>query len=211
MIIKTQSDLLEIRRIMERSTKFLSLSSIGSVMAGIFALVGAYLAHRYIYRSQELIYGYLEEGIFSSRLIPLWYIAFAVFSSALVVNLWLSYKKSKESNQKPWSTPAKRLFINFSIPFISGAFFVLILFKNGYFTLLSSSALMFYGLSLLNAGNFTFSDIRWLGISMTICGLLSLLFPGKGLYFWAVGFGILHILYGLVMYVKYDRKSKNCQ
>jgi len=206
MTKSTQSDLVEIRRIMERSTKFLSLSSMGSVLAGVFALIGAFLAHRYIYTSNELIYLRLDEGVFSAPLLPLWYIAAGVFLGALLVNLFLSYRKSEQQNQRLWSKPARRLLINFLIPFVSGACFILILFVNGHFTLLSSSTLIFYGISLLNAGNFTFSDIRWFGISVILVGLVSLLFPGKGLYFWALGFGGLHILYGAIMYWKYERK-----
>lgn len=207
MTKSTQSDLVEIRRIMERSTKFLSLSSIGSVLAGVFALIGAYFAYRYIYSSNELIYMHLEEGVFSKPLLPLWYIAAGVFLGALLVNLFLSYRKSEQQNQRLWSKPARRLLINFLIPFVSGACFILVLFVNGHFILLSSSTLIFYGIALLNAGNFTFSDIRWFGISVIVVGLVSLLFPGKGLYFWALGFGGLHIIYGVVMYWKYERKE----
>lgn len=208
MTKSTQSDLVEIRRIMERSTKFLSLSSIGSILAGVFALIGAYLAYRYIYTSNELIYHQLNEGVLSRPLLPLWYIALGVFLGALLVNLFLSYRKSAQQNQTLWSKPARRLLINFLIPLMSGACFVFILFVNGHYTLLSSSTLIFYGIALLNAGNFTFSDIRWFGISVILVGLVSLLFPGMGLYFWAFGFGGLHILYGFVMYWKYERKVK---
>jgi hypothetical protein len=64
--------------------------------------------------------------------------------------------------------------------------------------------LIFYGLGLVNAGKFTFGEIYYLGILEIITGLISAFIPGRGLIFWIFGFGILHIIYGLAVYRKYE-------
>ncbi len=83
----------------------------------------------------------------------------------------------------------------------------MVLYSRGFYSLLAASTLIFYGLALVNAGNFTFSDIRVLGVWEVLLGLLAAVFPGKGLLYWALGFGVLHIIYGVVLYRKYERNS----
>src|SRR5690606_29304276 len=157
--------------------------------------------------SPHIIYHELEEGIDSPALFSLILIACGVFVLAAGTGLWLSYRKAAQSGEKLWSRSAIRLGINFLIPLMAGGSFVLLLFARGFYDLLAPATLIFYGLALLNAGNFTFSDIRSLGILEVVLGVLAGLFPGKGLMFWAFGFGILHIIYGILMYRKYERST----
>jgi len=186
------NDLAEIRSIMERSTKFLSLSAASAVLAGVYALVGAGLAGRI-----------LGHGADRMSLI---FLAGAVFLLALGTTWWLSYRKARGAGQKLWNRAAVRLIVNFAIPMVAGGIFVTLLYVRGFYSLLAATSLLFYGMALLNAGNFTFSDIRTLGISEIALGLLATTFPGQGLLFWALGFGVLHIVYGGVMYRKYEKK-----
>lgn len=202
---KHLDDLAQIRSIMERSTKFLSLSSWAAIMAGIFALIGAGIAYRIIYYAPIVRYEALTERFFHPDVLPLFLVALTVFVLAFASAVWFSYRKAKQAGQKLWTRSAIRVLVNFIIPLAAGGVFVLILYSRGYYSLLAASTLVFYGMALLNAGNFTFSDIRLLGISEILVGLLAALFPGKGLYFWAFGFGVLHIVYGIIMYWKYER------
>jgi len=64
--------------------------------------------------------------------------------------------------------------------------------------------LIFYGLALVDAGKFTYGEVFYLGILEIITGLVSAFFPSLGLFFWIFGFGVLHVIYGLVMYRKYE-------
>lgn len=204
---KSLDDLSQIRSIMERSKKYLSLSPWAAIMAGVYALIGAGLVYWRVYYSPTVLYEQIREGGFSAVLLMLLGIAVAVFMLSAGTGLWLNYRKASKAGEKLWSKTAIRLAINFVIPMLAGGIFVLILFYRGYYSLLAASTLLFYGLALLNAGNFTFTDIRNLGISEIVIGLLAALFPGKGLFFWAIGFGVLHIVYGILMYWKYERKS----
>ncbi len=201
---KHLDDLLQIRSIMERSTKYLSLSALSSILAGAYALVGSYVAYRIIYSSDTIIYHSLGKGLITEETKPLLLVAICVFVLALGSAIWLSYRKAKRAGQNLWGRAAIRLIINFSIPLLAGGVFVLVLYLRGFYSLLAASTLLFYGLALLNAGNFTFSDIRKLGILEIVLGLLAAIFPGKGLLFWALGFGVLHIVYGIIMYRKYE-------
>ena len=65
--------------------------------------------------------------------------------------------------------------------------------------------LLFFGLALLNASKYTFGEIKILGISEIILGLVSMYWTSLGLLFWAIGFGLFNIIYGVYMYVKYER------
>lgn len=198
-------DLAQIRSIMERSTKFLSLSAWAAIMAGIYALIGAYIAYRMIYDAPITRYDSLPESPIHSEVLPLFLLALSVLAMALGTTVLLSYRKAQKAGQKLWTRSAIRVLVNFILPLAAGGFFVLILYIRGFYSLIAASTLMFYGLALLNAGNFTFSDIRKLGVLEIIVGLLAALFPGKGLLFWAFGFGVLHIVYGGILYWKYER------
>ena len=203
---KHLDDLTQIRSIMERSTRFLSLSAWSAILAGIYALIGAFIGYRMIYYSPVVIYDTLENGIFNANTIPLFLVAATIFVLASLTGIYMSYRKAKQAGQSLWTKAAIRLLVNFNIPMAAGGVFVFILLSRGYVDLLASATLLFYGFALLNAGNFTFSDIRTLGILEIILGLLAAAFPGKGLIFWTLGFGVLHIVYGLIIYFKYEKK-----
>jgi len=202
---KHLDDLAQIRNIMERSTKFLSLSAWAAILAGIYALIGAAVAYRIIYYSPIVRYEALKEGPLNPAALPLFLTAAIVFLLALTTGVWLSHKKAQKAGQKLWNRSAIRATINFAIPLAAGGAFVLILYGRGYYDLLAASTLVFYGLALINAGNFTFSDIRKLGIWEVVVGLVAALFPSNGILFWAIGFGVLHLIYGGILYWKYER------
>ncbi len=186
------SDLAEIRSIMERSTKFLSMSAASAAVAGVYALGGAVLA-----------WNVLRKG--EAKPFSLLLLAVGVFFLALLTTTWMSYRKAQKAGQKLWNRAAVRLFVNFAIPMAAGGIFILLLYDRGFYSLIAASTLLFYGMALLNAGNFTFSDIRKLGVAQMALGLLAAALPGYGLLFWALGFGVLHIVYGAMMYLKYEK------
>ena len=198
-------EIKEIRSLMERSTKFISLSGLSGILAGIYALIGAWIAYRIIYSADHLIYEDLRSGTYSNDFYQLLLTAGIVAILAFFTGVILSYRKAKQQGRNAWDRTSKNMMVNFLVPLITGGIFILILFIRGYFGLLAPSALIFYGLALLAAGNFTFSDIRYLGIIEIGLGLIAGFIPSYGLYMWAIGFGVLHIVYGILMYYKYER------
>lgn len=202
--------LTEIRSLMERSTRFLSLSGLSGVAAGVIALLGA--AMIYIYLGIMPFGGerYLEN--ITGNKWGMDYQTFLLLDGALVMifallaGFYFTWRKSKKGNYPLFDATAKRLALNLALPLAAGGVFCLIiLLKHKMVGLVAPATLIFYGLTLLNASKYTYDDIRYLGISEIILGLIATWFIGYGLLFWSIGFGILHIIYGLLMYRKYER------
>lgn len=200
--------LTEIRSLMERSSRFISLSGLSGVFAGIFALAGAYafyhyyaispFSERYWLRANNEPGGmYIEYFIFLD--------AVAVLIFALSFGAFFTIRNSRKKGIMIWDPTAKRLLTNLMIPLVTGGLFCLIILYHGGIAIVAPATLVFYGLALINASKYTLNDIRYLGICEIILGLTGLLFLGYGLILWAVGFGLLHIIYGAVMYYKYER------
>lgn len=198
-------DLTEIRQIMERSSRFMSLSGLSGVLAGIYALIGAYLAYQMFNFSDEIIYHALSKSVLSANVTKLILLAVVVLILAIATAVAMSYRKAAKSGEKVWNTITKRLLTNLMIPLVTGGIFVLILFSKGAIGLIAPTTLLFYGLALINASKYTLTDIRYLGLCEIALGLMSAFWIGYGLLFWALGFGVLHIIYGVVMYIKYER------
>ncbi|MBL3654654.1 hypothetical protein [Fulvivirga sediminis] len=198
-------DIFEIRSMMEKSSRFMALSGLSGVMAGVYALIAAYISYQIFYFSDEIIYESLTYREVSANVIKLFLVALSTLILAVGTGFLLSYRRARRNGQKMWDAAARRMLINFSIPLATGGIFVLIMFFKGAIGLLAPATLIFYGLALVNGSKYTYSDIRQLGLLEILLGLLSCYFIGYGLLFWTIGFGVLHIIYGGVMYFKYER------
>lgn len=197
--------LTEIRSLMEKSTKFISLSGLSGIVAGVFALIGALIAYYYLV-STNYETAYLMNGRVNSDFYLFFFLnAGFVLICSLTFGAFFTIRKAKRNNQKIWDQTSKRLLINLSLPLVTGGMFCLILMYHGLVGLIAPATLIFYGLALINASKYTLNDIRYLGVCEIILGLVSSIFIGYGLIFWALGFGILHIVYGFVMYFKYEK------
>ena len=203
--------LSEIRSIMERSSRFISLSGLSGVAAGIFALIGAAMVYLYLDImpfDQKRIYYETARTASKWGMSYLTFIfldAIIVLLCALTAGIWFTTRKAKRKGLKIWDNTSRRLLINMLIPLVAGGLFCLILIHHGWLALVAPTTLCFYGLALLNASKYTLDDIRYLGIIEIALGLISAYFLGYGLEFWAIGFGLMHIVYGLLMYWKYER------
>ncbi len=203
---KYLNDISEIKNLMDRSSRFISLSGLSGILAGLYCLIGAGLAYKIIYFDTTTLGNYSDLIITETMLVQLILIATSVILLSLVTGIVLSIRKAKKSDDNIWNASTKRLIINFLIPLLTGGFFILFLIEKEILGLVAPLTLLFYGLACVNASKYTLGDIRYLGITMIFLGLLSTWFLGYGLLFWALGFGVCHILYGSIMYYKYDRK-----
>lgn len=195
-------DLREIREIMNRSSKFISLSGMSGVFAGIFALAGAYAAYEIVYSDQDY-FAYRQAEISLVSIAKLLMIAGATLLLSIGFGIYFTTKETKRHKQKLWDHQTRRLLINLAIPLITGGILCMILLLKGYIGIVAPLTLIFYGLALVNASKYTLSEVRWLGLTQILLGLAAAHFIGYGLVFWALGFGLVHILYGLVMHYKY--------
>jgi hypothetical protein len=201
--------LQDIKRIMERSSRFISLSGLSGVSAGICALIGAWIAHGWIVE-------YYGSGNFISRIFnqhekanelkwKLIELAAAVLIAAITTATFMTWRKARKSKLPIWDHTSRRLAINMLIPLITGGCFVLGLLYRSDWEYVAPSCLVFYGLALVNASKYTLTDIRYLGLLEIALGCICMYYPHDGLYFWAAGFGVLHIVYGLIMWWKYEK------
>ena len=199
-----QDDLASIRSLMERSSKFISLSGLSGILAGVYALIGAVAAY-IIMDHPSLNYDDVTILQFIHAAPYLIWIAIAVLVASVLTSVLLSYQKAKRNGQPIWGNTSKALLFHMAVPLLTGGMLILIFLYRGYFGIVAPASLIFYGLALIGASNFTFTDIKYLGLCQIILGLIAAFMPGYGLVFWAIGFGVLHIVYGSVMYLKYDR------
>lgn len=197
--------LSEIKSIMERRTKFNSLSGISGILAGTYAIIGSLIAYKIVANSDTIAYKDLQQFEMSNVVIRLFLLAFIILLSAVITGLYFSTRKANKESSQLWTPAAKKVLANFMIPFVTGALFVLALIWKGHVFLVAPSSLIFYGLSLVIAANYTFSEVKSLGLLIIVTGLIGLLFPGYGIFLWAFGFGVLHIIYGTIMYLKYEK------
>lgn len=204
-------DLSEIRDMMAKSSRFISLSGLSGILAGVYALAGAGLAYLRLGGlplAQTADYASaaspLPQGNLRTELIAL---ALAVMALALSTAIVLSYRKARRSGEALWTPSSRRLVFHFFVPLGAGGLFCLALLQAGQTGLIAPAMLIFYGLSCLNAGKYTLGDVGNLGLANIALGLVATQFPGYGLLFWALGFGVFHIFYGSLMHFKYDTQK----
>ena len=209
------ADLEHIKKMMERSSRFISLSGLSGVAAGSCALIGAAFAYPYVYGKKEIFintdtgYQLALSGNFLVIIYTwLFWIAALTFTSALISAFIFTYIKSKKENIPLGGTSAKRLMINIAIPLLVGGLFLIKLIQSNDIGLIAPASLIFYGLALVNASKYSFNELRYLGYCQLILGVINLKFIGYGFYFWSVGFGILHIVYGTLMWLRYENQNK---
>lgn len=197
----------DIRNMMKKSTRFLSLSGLSGIFAGIYALIGTTIAYWYI---QSLSSHWHRDTIESVDIYEVYLnfivIAIGVLVLSIITAYFFSNRKAKRMGQNLFDHTAIRVLINLAIPLIAGGIFCLALLFHGSIVYIAPAMLLFYGIALINASKYTYDDIRYFGICEVVLGLINAFNLGNGLFYWALGFGILHIVYGTAMWFKYDRK-----
>lgn len=191
-------DISEIKNLMSKSSKFISLSGLSGILAGIYALIGAFFAYKKLSVDS---YVNSESDLFLFVIIDLLLVGFFSIGTAI----FLTTKKAKNNNERIWDPLTRRLLFNFILPLLVGGIYMLIILEQQKYGQTAALMLLFYGLALFNASKFTLGDVKYLGVTQIILGLLCAALPGYGFWFWVIGFGIMHIIYGGVMYFKYDR------
>lgn len=206
----------DIRDLMEKSTKFLSLSGLSSIVVGLYACAGTLMAY-HLLGTESLNYPTEDQPFLDintpDKLISISLLALGVLAASLLTVFLLSYRKCRREGKAPFLTPAtKRLLWNFFLPLATGGIFCFSLLLHGYYGLTSSIMLLFYGLSLVNASKYTYSNTRYLGFAEIALGLIDSFVVNHALLFWVCGFGIFHIIYGIFFYLKIEQhptRSRN--
>lgn len=191
-------DISNIRNMMERSTKFKSLSGLSGILAGIYGILAALIGYSILeYKPSAIVYSI-------SNMNEILTLALTTLCLAIGTAFILAYRNTKKRNEKSWNITAKNLLINLSFPLVIGATLIFCLYKNNLNGLIAPFTLIFYGLGIFNISKFSYSIIAVLGILECILGLISIFYIPYSIIIWATGFGILNIVFGIYIYYKYE-------
>lgn len=187
-------DLSHIRSMMERSSRILSLSGIAGIAIGVVALLGVFFAQ---YIHTRVPYENLLSYLLLDAVIVL------VISIGLIA--FFSSRMAKQKALPVWNAAAKHLVTELAVPLAAGGLFCIALILNNIYSLLPAVMLAFYGLALFGASKYTMHEVRILGVAQLALGMMAAFIPEEGLNWWALGFGVGHIVFGLRVYFAYER------
>ncbi|MRX48797.1 hypothetical protein [Pedobacter puniceum] len=199
---KYLEDIKEIKEIMNRSTRFISLSGLSGVSTGLIALVGVAAAYLMVFQEQNWL---IEQAVSidATNLFYLLLIAVVTLGLSIGSAIFFTTQKAIRQSQKVWDQQSKRLLVNLSIPLVTGGLLCLLLLYKGFVGFLPALTLVFYGLALINASKYTWPELRNLGLFEIVLGLLAIQFIAYSLLMWALGFGVIQVIYGLIVQKKY--------
>jgi hypothetical protein len=199
--------LQEIRSLMQRSSRFTSLSGLSGILAGLLALVSMGVVYGYLHQKNvtyaDVCRGNLPAGTGTFLVLA----ALVTLILALVCVIALTYVKAQKAQESIWHLQGQRMFSNLSIPLLAGGVFCFILVYHQIIYLVVPAMLVFYGLAMINSSKYTFAEIRYLGIGEIVLGLLVGFWVDYGLLAWGAGFGVLNILYGALLYYRYEKRQ----
>jgi hypothetical protein len=199
-------DIEEIRSLMEKSSKFISLSGWAGIFAGVFALMGSYIALTYLdFNPQSLCVDPENNPFQQKQIFSVVQLALLVFLLAISFALFFTHRRAKRKDELLWTPTAKRLVMNMAVPLFTGGILILLFISKGFIGFVAPFSLLFYGLALFTISKFTFDEVKILGLIEILLGLISVYKVSLGLLFWAIGFGVVHIIYGIYVYFKYER------
>jgi len=199
-------DIEEIRSLMEKSSKFISLSGWAGIFAGVFALLGSYIAFTYLdFNPQSLSLDPGGNPFQQTQVFSVVQLALLVFLLAISFALFFTHRRAKRKDELLWTPTAKRLVMNMAVPLFTGGILILLFISKGFIGFVAPFSLLFYGLALFTISKFTFDEVKILGLIEILLGLISVYKVSLGLLFWAIGFGVVHIIYGIYVYFKYER------
>jgi hypothetical protein len=184
-------DLKEIRKLMERSTRFISLSGLSGILTGIYALLAVGLVKSYLLPNT------------ATDLIVI--TALVVLGFSLATATLLSKRRAQKQGIPILNNTVQLLVFHLSTPLLVGGILSFILLEKNYVDLIAATQLIFYGLALINASKYTAPYVQTLGFIEIFIGLLAAYFSTYSLEFWGIGFGVVHILYSIIVYWKYER------
>ena len=200
----------EMRDMMEKSSKFLSLSGLAGILVGSIAIFGGCIVYWILdmpishVNYLEYILPFDDYGT-SKQIQYLILDAVVVLLLALIIGALFAKQNALKRGLSIWDATSRRLLYNLLLPVLFGAVFIISLMYHGQIQFVLPVMLMFYGLALFNASKYSFDEIRILGSLDILLGLVASFWLEAGLILWIIGFGILHIIFGSIIYSKYEK------
>lgn len=198
-------ELQHIRSIMEKSSTFLSLSGLSGVVIGILALIASFVLSSFFHTwfpGKAVL-----ASFFQDRGLVLFFCVFmaGLLLLALFTAFLFTLLKARRKNHAFGDGVSIRFAVQLFIPLAAGGAFIAAILYQGLGTLILPAMLMFYGLALINAAKYTLHDIGILGVFELILGAAAAFWTEGALLLWTGGFGLMTFIYGIIMYVKYEK------
>lgn len=194
-----------IHDMMERSSRFLHISGLAGVLAGMIALLAAWITQHFLsFEPTSFDYDYTRTGGDPSNIL---FLGLGTLILSFGLGFMLARRNASKHGASSWTQTSRRMLIYFATPLLTGGLVILLFWLKGWVAMAAPMSLIFYGLSLLHASHFTLTDIKYLGIIDVVLGLAAILWIHHSLLIWGIGFGILHIGYGIYIYLRYERIS----
>ena len=194
----------EMRNMMDQATRFKLISGLSGMIAGILSLLSLYVIYIMSGISPFEVEA-LERVWRGSNPILISCIFISLFVACMGLGLYMSRRNARQAGKNAWDGSAKRLVFSLLIPVLTGGVFSMLLIQLGLVSLFAPVTLLFYGMGLLSASKFTLDAVRTVGLIFIGLGLLATGILSYGLLIWTLGFGLVHIVYGFIIYVKYER------
>jgi hypothetical protein len=183
---RAMDNLRYIRETMERASSFTGISGWGQVAIGVTALGAALLAAQ-----QATVKAWLT----------VW-IAEAMFS--LLIAGWSMDRKARAANMPLFSGPGRKVAFSLSPPLFAGALLTAVLYRAKLTNAIPGTWLLLYGTGVVTGGMFSVSIVPAMGLCFMTLGAAALFAPAVlANWFLALGFGILHITFGVIIARRY--------
>jgi len=175
-----------IRETMERSTSFTAVPGYGGILMGATAIVAAVIAHNQASLFDSLVTWLIEASL------------------AFAIGLLAMWQKSKIAGQSLVSAPARKFAMGFAPPMIVGVAITLGLWRHEYFYIMPPVCMLCYGAAVVCGGAFSVRVVPIMGWCFMALGATAFVLPiSYGNLMMAASFGLLHIVFGLVIARRY--------
>jgi hypothetical protein len=183
---RAMDNLKFIRETMERSTAFTAVPGYGGAFMGLTAIAASVIAN-----SQPLVNDWLT----------VW---FSEAVLAFAIGLFAMWQKSKIAKIPLNSAPARKFAMSFLPPLICGVVLTFGLWRFGHFEAMIPAWLLLYGAAVICGGAFSVRIVPVMGWCFVALGAIAFLLPaGYGNLVMGFGFGVLHIIFGIIIARKF--------
>jgi len=192
---RAMDNLRYIREAMERSSSFTAVPGWGGVLIGATALIAAALAEWM--ESIDRLAGL--RGGRGWMLVWGWELPLALMIGGVAMK-----RKARAANVKLLTGPGRKFVLSLAPPLVAGALISVALVRIGSFDVLPGVWLLLYGVGVVAGGAFSVRVVPVMGMFFMGLGTLTLFAPPAfGRLMMAVGFGVVHIVFGLIIARRY--------
>ena len=200
----------DIRDMMSKSSRFQAISGYSIIIVGLYAAVAAAIAAALV--GAVNLFPFFEniDATLNTpakiRLATI--IALSLFTLSLLTVFAMAIAKSKRHNLRfAFDKRMRQMLTDFFLPLAAGGLVSIALIMQQHYGLTSSIMLLFYGLALVNSSHYTYPALRWLGYTELALGIADCLTVKHAILFWFLGFSVMHIIFGIVYVIMFERKK----